>query len=305
MRVVVAEYAVASGMGGTFQIEGMAMLTTLVSSFERCGIEVIYPTAGPLASAGKPYFIEDESEFGDFLGSAEVDAGLVIAPDDLMPAFLDVLEKNTVNLGCSPRVASMCADKLACTNLLAERGVPVVGTVELPEQGCNLYVTKPRYGSGSEGVRISSSLKVADGYIATRYIEGLHLSVSLIAGEDRILPLTINRQLIVMDGDNIFYNGSQVPYRSPRTEEILNVACSAAKALELRGYAGIDLIVADLPRVVDVNARPTTSIIGISKVMEEELGDLMIRAMFGDLPEGVTVTGEFSFIKDDLMGKRC
>jgi predicted ATP-grasp superfamily ATP-dependent carboligase len=41
----------------------------------------------------------------------------------------------------------------------------------------------------------------------------------------------------------------------------------AARALGLSGYAGIDLVVGDLPRVVDVNPRPTTSIVGIAKVM--------------------------------------
>jgi len=38
------------------------------------------------------------------------------------------------------------------------------------------------------------------------------------------------------------------------------------KALDLRGYAGINPVVGDLPRVVDVNPRPTTSTVGIVKV---------------------------------------
>jgi len=46
----------------------------------------------------------------------------------------------------------------------------------------------------------------------------------------------------------------------------------------LSGRAGIDLIVGDLLRVVDVNPRPTTSIVGIAKVMREELADLILRA---------------------------
>ena len=37
----------------------------------------------------------------------------------------------------------------------------------------------------------------------------------------------------------------------------------------------------DLPRAADVNARPTTSIIGITRVMREEIGRLLLRASFG------------------------
>jgi len=74
----------------------------------------------------------------------------------------------------------------------------------------------------------------------------------------------------------------------------------AALALDLRGYAGIDLVVGDLPRVVDVNPRPTTSIVGIAKVMREELADLILRARFATLPERVTEEGKCEFRKDQL-----
>ncbi|MBN1323888.1 MAG: ATP-grasp domain-containing protein [Methanotrichaceae archaeon] len=43
----------------------------------------------------------------------------------------------------------------------------------------------------------------------------------------------------------------------------------ACTALGLRGYVGIDFLLGDLPRVVDVNTRPTTSIIGIARVMKD------------------------------------
>jgi len=74
----------------------------------------------------------------------------------------------------------------------------------------------------------------------------------------------------------------------------------AASALDLSGRAGIDLVVGDLPRVVDVNPRPTTSIVGIAKVMREELADLILRARFATLPERVTVEGECEFRKGEL-----
>jgi hypothetical protein len=51
---------------------------------------------------------------------------------------------------------------------------------------------------------------------------------------------------------------------------------------------------------VDVNARPTTSIIGIVRVMKEEIGKLILQARFGGMPERVHVTGEYTFRKGEL-----
>jgi predicted ATP-grasp superfamily ATP-dependent carboligase len=303
MKILVAEYASAVGMGGTCEIEGRAMLSTLAESFQRCGHNVVYPTSGPEIVAGEPLILKWPDEFEGILETTEADCGLLIAPDDMLPHFLAVMEKNTANLGCSPAAARLCADKLTCTGVLKERGIPVAEIADRPDRcgmGCHRYVIKPRFGCGSEGVHISSSPRVPDGCIATRYYEGLHLSASFVVGK-RFLPITINRQLIEFKGEGMFYSGSQVPYNTPRAPEIWYAAEKAARILNLRGYAGIDLVLGDLPRVVDVNGRPTTSIVGIARVMHEELGDLILRARFGGLPERVNVERETIFRKDDLV----
>jgi predicted ATP-grasp superfamily ATP-dependent carboligase len=303
MRVLVAEYASAVGMGGTCEVEGRAMLSVLAVSFERSGHDVVYLTSGPAIKSGQPIMLARPEEFEEVLASAKVDAGLLIAPDDMQPRFLEILKKNTVNLGSSPDVARICADKLECTRKLKESGVPVVDIVEKPEpceEGCYRYVVKPRMGCGSEGVHITSFVRAGPGEIVTRYYEGLHLSASFIVGREGFLPLTINRQLLKFEGDSMSYEGSQVPYRTPRAPEIWEAAEKAAEVLGLRGYAGIDFVLGELPRVVDVNARPTTSIIGIAKVMREEIGELMLKARFGILPKRISYFGEYIFNKNDL-----
>jgi len=303
MRILVAEYASAIGMGGTCEVEGRAMLSVLVNSFQRAGHQVAYITSGPDIRAGKPHILDQKEDFETYLEAIEADAGLLIAPDAMQPRFLEILEKNTENLGASPEAARICADKMLCTSRLKAAGVPVVEIVDKPdpcEKGCHRYVIKPRQGCGSEGVRISSFVRADPGEMVTRYYQGLHLSASFIVGK-RFLPLTINRQLIEFQGDGISYQGSQVPYRTPRAGEIWEASEKAAKVLGLRGYAGIDFVLADLPRAVDVNARPTTSIIGIAKVMKEEIGKLILQAKFGRLPEKVHVEGEYIFRKEDLV----
>jgi predicted ATP-grasp superfamily ATP-dependent carboligase len=305
MKILVAEYASAVSLGGTCELEGRAMLATLANSFERAGHEVVYPTSELTISFGKPIFLKGEEEFENVLATAEVDAGLLIAPDGMQPHLLNILERNTINLGSNPEVARLCADKLLSTQALARAGVPVAEIVEKPEpceKGCHRYVVKPRTGCGSEGVRITTFVRAGPGEIVTRYHEGLHLSASFIVGQEGFLPLTINRQLIKFEGDGMSYQGSQVPYNTPRADEIWVEVKKAAAALGLRGYAGIDFVLGERPRVVDVNARPTTSIIGIARVMQEEIGELILQARFGGMAEKVHVVGEHIFRKEDLNG---
>jgi tyramine---L-glutamate ligase len=304
MKILIAEYASALGIGGTWELEGWAMLSTLAFSFWRCGHDIVYPTSRQTIGIGHAIRLRQQEGFADFLNSIDADAGLLIAPDELQPGFLDIMEDKTVNLGCSPHVALLCADKLSCSQKLKDNDVPVAEVVTGREsivKGCYRYVIKPRKGCGSEGIRISSSSKAPDGHIATRFYEGVHLSTSFLVGE-KFLPLTINRQLIKFEGDGISYNGSQVPYRTPRAAEIWETSEKAAKVLQLKGYAGIDFVVSDLPRIVDVNARPTTSIVGITRVIKQELADLILRARFGGLPEDVEVNGDYIFRKEELRG---
>lgn len=304
MKILVAEYAFALALGGTCELEGRAMLAALVGSFARCGHDVIYPSSGPKIREGQAVKIRGEKDFESALAS-DVDAGLLIAPDGMQPQFLETMEKNMANLGSSPSTALNAADKLLCTEILERAGVPVAEIVTKPdpvEKGCLRYVIKPRMGCGSEGVRITSAARAVPGEIVTRYREGLHLSASFIVGQERFLPLTINRQLIDFSGEGPSYQGSAVPYKTPRAEEIWAEARKAASALGLRGYAGIDFVVGEKPWAVDVNARPTTSIIGIARVMKEEIGDLILRAKFGGVPEKVHVEGEYIFRKEELAG---
>ncbi len=302
MKILVAEYASALALGGTVELEGRAMLAALVKSFARSGHDVIYPTGGPELDEGRAVLIRTEGDFEAIL-EGEADAGLLIAPDGMQPHLLEMLEKNTANLGSSPATAALAADKLLCTRALAQAGVPVAEIVEKPdpvEKGCQRYVVKPRTGCGSEGVRITSYARAGQGEIVTRYHEGLHLSASFIAGREGFLPLTINRQIMDFSGQGPKYQGSQVPYRTPRAGEIWAAAKKASEALSLSGYAGIDYVLGEEPWAVDVNARPTSSIMGIVRVMKEEIGELILRARFGGLLKEVHIEGEYIFRKEDL-----
>jgi predicted ATP-grasp superfamily ATP-dependent carboligase len=281
MKVMLAEYSVCTGRSEVIRKEGAAMLKTLKQSFEQAGCSVFVPR-----------------DFdGDFLATAKAcDCGLVIAPDDLLADYTARLETACINLGSPPAAIRLCADKLETTELLLYNGLPAPRIVREGQVKC---VVKPRTGCGSEGVFVAGSPTDLDGYISTEFIDGEHLSVSLLGGTGSILPLTLNRQHIHMNG-KVEYDGNDVNVEHPAREDIFAVARKAGDMLGCRGLYGVDVVYSDRPYVVDVNPRPTTSVVGVARVVDRNLADLVLLARFGELPDRVGYRGRCSFAKKDL-----
>jgi len=296
MKILIAEYAVGAGIE-EYMLEGRAMLGTLSRSFVACGHEVLYPSAGTIIDSGTAV---ETGRFEEILArlSKKCDAGLVIAPDEILGGLTEIIEENTTNLGCPSDSVRLCADKLESTRKLAKENIPVPRTIGEGEYNGD-FVIKPRFGCASEGIHRSKKGIVKDGFIATEFINGEHLSASVITGKTQLL-LTVNRQLIKID-DKMSYEGGMVPYQCDREKEIADIAKKTTKVLGCRGYAGVDIVLADKPYVLDVNPRPTTSLIGITRVMKAQIADLIIKSAFGELPQNVELEGCFTFKKDELF----
>ncbi|TGC07045.1 ATP-utilizing protein [Methanolobus halotolerans] len=278
------------------------MLGTLVNSFSRLGHEVSYLSSGPLLEKGKAV-ISCTEDFESVLENeaANCDAGLVIGPDEILADLTEIIDSNTINLGCSPQSVRMCADKLECTRKLQSCLINVPRLITGEHEG--LCIIKPRFGCASEGVRISFFNDAAEGYISNEYIKGDHLSVSIIGGK-KTLPLSVNKQFIEINSSNensqVSYHGNMVPYRTSYQSELFDVADATVKALKCNGYVGIDIVHGEKNYVVDVNPRPTTAIFGLARTLKAEIGDLLLKNISGTLPESVEIDGEFSFTKDDF-----
>ncbi len=295
MKILIAEYAVGVGVE-EFMLEGRAMLSSLARSFVSCKHEVFYPTKGTKLDAGKAFITENFENALEKL-SKKCDAALVIAPDEILGDLTEIVEENTANLGCPSNAVRLCADKLKCTRVLEKEKLPVPETIERGDYEGN-YVIKPRFGCASEGIYRSRRGTLKKGFIATGFIDGEHLSTSIITGRTQ-LPLTINKQLIEINS-SISYKGGVVPYNCERREEVIEVAKKTLKISGCRGYAGVDIVLGDKPYVVDVNPRITTSIVGIAKVLQAEIAELILSSRFGELPEKVSTKGSFAFKKEEL-----
>ena len=289
MDILLAEYA--SAHDPALAPEGAAMLAVLRSSFERCGHRVRSP--------GRGDFAKEIAWIA--LGC---DAGLVIAPDHLLAEYTRILEQHTDNLGCNSMAVAVCANKVMTARILERHGIPVPG-----EAASGTRVVKPITGCGATGVRLTDKAP-AEGEFAERYIEGEHLSVSIvcnrIVGEACVnfsgkppVPLAINRQQVTRDNAGLFhYGGGETPIAHPRSAEITETAVDAVTVLGCQGHCGVDVVVADKVYVVDVNPRITTSIVGIAACMQEEIAEILIAASHGNAPDTVHLSGFVRFSSD-------
>jgi predicted ATP-grasp superfamily ATP-dependent carboligase len=299
MRILVAEYAVGGGAGKNPSLlqEGKAMLTTLKLGFERLGHDVVYPEA--------------EQDFAAAVErlAAWCDAGIVIAPDVELAGLTRLLESKTVNLGCPSDFVAICADKLRTSELLRAAGilVPRIVTADEVARRPRAYVSKPRFGCASENVLVLNEEQRdetccpyddSDCFIS-EFIRGDDLSCSLIASRSTILPLTINKQYIQVENGRLKYCGGYVPYAIDEriAQKIQQISTTVITMLGGVGYVGIDFVVDDggAAYVVDVNPRPTTSIVGIARVLNYEVADLLLRAKFGMLPTPAELKTEGTF----------
>lgn len=286
MKALLAEYTVFHDP--LLAPEGEAMLGVLRESFSRCGYEVVIPEKGDFSDEIKRL-------------APDCDIGLVIAPDHLLFQYTHILERLTHNVGCGSMNAAVCADKVQCGRILARNGI----AVPVPGTG-GKRVVKPIRGCGSMGVRLTED-PAGTGEFAQEYIEGEHLSVSLVGSRvvgdacsfytgKPPLVLAINRQDISIGEDGSFhYLGGETPVSHPRQTEIIETAIKTLQVLGCQGYVGIDMVVADKCFVVDVNPRITTSIVGIAVCMEEEIADILVQASKGGGPDRVHLKGRVRF----------
>ncbi len=270
------------------------MREVLKRSFESCGYEVVQPVTADL-----------DAEIRRLGPSCDV--GLVVAPDHLLSGFTRTLEQVCHNVGCGSMNVAVAANKQRSAAILARHGLPVP-----PELRDGRRVIKPVRGYGSLGVRLSDG-PASEGEFGQAYIEGEHLSVSLVgtrvvgdaceywSGEPP-LALALNRQEIEIDQEGRFhYHGGETPIEHPRRDECIDLARRAIVVLGCQGYAGVDLVLGDRPYLVDVNPRVTTSLVGIAAVMQEEVADILVRASKGlKLPQ-IHLTGRVRYGTDGTV----
>ena len=218
------------------------------------------------------------------------DAVLIIAPETdnlLVELQQQALAANKLIIGCQPNAIKLATDKNKCNKHLIKHSIAVVETtlayhwLTTPFTSPSGYILKPTDGAGcintyyfnnsDELQRHLSSQELAtlDRLIVQPYVEGISASLSLLASNDDIEVLAINRQ-------NITQFQQQLKLTSCTINDLSAIPLSIEKASKLAqqihkaipglwGHIGIDLIVTDSSAfVTDINPRLTSSYIGLS-----------------------------------------
>jgi predicted ATP-grasp superfamily ATP-dependent carboligase len=170
-------------------------------------------------------------------------------------------------------------------------------------------VVKPARGAGCCGVglarnssELAGALAAADRARGTgplvmqRYVPGRAASVSLLANGRSAVPLAVNAQRVTASA-GFSYRGGVTPFDHPLAAAAASAAARTCAAIPgLRGYVGVDLVLADSgPVVIEVNPRLTMSYLGVRAVVEENIAAMAIAACRGILPAVAPVRRRASF----------
>lgn len=215
--------------------------------------------------------------FKEFLENNE--CALIIAPQDdflLYNLIKEVEKSKSENLGSDAKSTLITSDKFLTYEKL--RGISMPKTYVYNAKSVKLdfpFVAKPRLGVGGEGIFLVKNEKELEkipkeGYMAQEFVEGKSYSASTLVGKE-IKILSINTQEI----KNFKYFGAKIPVNLKNKEELLR---AIERIKGLHGYVGIDFILKDGEIcIIEINARPTSSIIGLNKVFGFNISDLILK----------------------------
>lgn len=338
MNILVYEHVTGGGVAGAafpqdLAAEGYAMLGVALRGFMGLPgyrITVLHDARlrGDAFLAHRRIPVEPgrlRPRFVEAVGGA--DAVLIIAPETggILAALTAAVEAaGKPVLGAPAAAVQEAGDKLRASRALAAAGVRVPGTVGGLSSDSPIVwlpypiVVKPKLGAGGEGIslvrhacRLGEAVARAQavggraGCLAQEYIPGLPASVSLLSDGRRARPLTLNRQFIG-GGTGFSYVGGEVPCDHPQHDAAFEVAARACAAIRgLKGYVGVDMILADDgPVVIEVNARWTTSCVGIERTTDVNLSAAVLDAVLcGVLPERLRISGRARFDLQELRAQ--
>jgi predicted ATP-grasp superfamily ATP-dependent carboligase len=237
--------------------------------------------------------------------SAAADWTIVVAPefdDHLLTRCLAVERAGGRLLSPNSRLVALAADKQATAEHLVARDVPVAEGIALaagealPVDFPFPAVLKPRFGAGSQGIRLIAGSGAIERPVETasrleRFIEGTAVSVAALCGPPGteftgILPLTpCHQQIDRVEG--FAYRGGSLPIEPSLARRATRLATRAIATLpEPLGYLGVDMVLGGDSSgagdaVIEINPRLTTSYVGLRALARGNLAEAMMEVAAG------------------------
>lgn len=299
-RVLVSEHITSGAwadrpLEGSLAVEGRAMLVALARDLSADpGVEVVTTWDARLG----PFPVEtvevevvesvaaSDKAFGRLAG--ESDRTLVIAPevDGLLEQRCEQVDAAGGRwIGCRRSAIAICSDKLATAAHLQQHGIAVVDTrtADQPRPDSDSVVWKPRDGAGSMEIRVRPADQPPPhpDHVVQPLLDGRPVSVAVLVSGSDITCLPVAEQFVGDDG-HFAYRGGLVPclpIQSPSSRDVARLAADACRSIEgLEGWVGVDLLLdrRQVPIVLEINPRLTTSFLGYRQLARFPLGRLTV-----------------------------
>jgi predicted ATP-grasp superfamily ATP-dependent carboligase len=317
--------------------EGFAMLRCVVADLRAAGHQVtalldsrLYKLNPPLEAnyTSQVLYINEPKKILTNLAKNN-DAIYVIAPEtgQTLQSYVELIEKTgKASLNSPSSTIAKTSDKIALYGELQKNGYPIpkslilniadsTAQIEQSLTGKLAYpiIFKPTDGAGCSGISLIENAVDLDGgvtkiksasvnphFIAQEKLEGEPVSVSLLSNGKKAVALTLNRQQITLAKEtDSCYDGGCIPFEHPKNNEALTLTEHIVETLNLKGYVGVDLILGEKSIfILDVNARLTTSYVGLRQVVDLNVAQALIDvAITEHLPQKPNPMGITCFSK--------
>jgi len=317
MRVLLYEWCSSGGLvadAPAIAREGRMMLEALATDAAKAPeleVAVLVDAARPINLPPQAGCIAVQA--GDDLpaivaATHEADWVFIVAPESdgiLLDRVRTVRADGGRVLAPADHAIAVSADKQATIDALAARGLPVPAGRSLtrgepvPRHFHLPAIRKARGGCGCEELSVLASLDKPPATVPTRleaFAPGVPVGVSLICGPQgpTALPVMLQR---FSPGHAPRYLGGDLLADEGAAARATALARRAATALAIDlGWLGVDLILGARrdgrdDRVLEVNPRITTSIVGLSRLFASSLVAAMIAAATGSASPLVPVPG--------------
>lgn len=262
------------------------------------------------------------------------DAFYVIAPETgrVLEDFVKTVEgTGKTSLNCGSASIAQVADKAALIEALQKNGAatPKTLTLNVHDKSSDIaqkikdalsypLVLKPSDGTSCSGISLLKDQNEIDAalskiktqstkpqFLAQELIQGTPASVSLICNDKKAVAISLNKQQVNLapPKGKSSYLGGCVPCDHPLKQAAFAAAEKAVEVFSgLRGYVGVDVVLGEKEVfVLDVNARLTTSYVGLRQVADFKVAEAIINAAVGGkLPETPKMRGVACFEKTPI-----
>ena len=301
IKVLIHEWVTGGGLAGSplpdgWAAEGRTMRRALADDFQKvAGVEVVMTLDARFRTTSPPYRVvsvarnEETATLARL--SADADFTLVIAPETggVLAARARLIESaGGRSLGASASAVSLSGNKLRLAAHFLAHGVRTIPTAlwriadVFPSSMAFPAVLKPIDGAGAvrtfllngpeDLARIraeSSPSALSAAMVLQPFCRGEPLSATFLIGPSGTTRLIgVGWQSIVIRQGMLTYQGGRLPAPAEFASEAPAEAIRCVPGL--RGVVGVDFLrdpASGVTTVVEINPRPTTSYVGLSRLL--------------------------------------